>query len=291
LISTQGVLEQGFAMSFGSAIALAQQFASRKGAAAFPNLGASRSQFAQALMERINSPTLLDQGATSLCGPAVFLYNVLKREPEDFAKYVIELYETGSGHIRTLKVKAGTDCRNYHPLGSQVAAVDWVALASLRDSSNSFLDYDSASVEAGGITMPGTLTGWFRAANFSQVQNKTNIFFDSDLSTLVKASQLFSSGFVVCLFIGANLLTGKVGDTIIPDHWVSLSSAVRVDGHTTSQLSSLGKKVNGDEKLSTAGIGFDVFTWGETSYPVRKKRADLTVGTCIDYFYGYVAAK
>ena len=39
--------------------------------------GLSRSLFARALMDRINSPTMLDQGATSLCGPAVFLYNVL----------------------------------------------------------------------------------------------------------------------------------------------------------------------------------------------------------------------
>ena len=258
---------------------------------AFPNLTPTRSEFAQALMDRINSPTMLDQRQTSLCGPAVFLYNVLKREPEDFAKYVIELYETGSGHIRSLKVKPRIGCRNYHPLGPLGAAVDWVALASLRDSENSLLPYDSAEVEAGGITMPGALAGWFRAANFGQVENKTNIFFDSDLATLVKASQRFSSGSVVCLFIGANLLNGKVGDTIIPDHWVSLSSAVRVDGVSMTQLLSQGQKVNGDEKLAKAGINFDVFTWGQTSYPVRKERAGLTVETCIDYFYGYVAAK
>ena len=55
-------------MSFGSAIALIQQFATRPGIGAFPNLGLSRSLFAQALMDRVNSPTMLDQGATSLCG-------------------------------------------------------------------------------------------------------------------------------------------------------------------------------------------------------------------------------
>jgi hypothetical protein len=278
-------------MSFGSAIALVQQFASRKSAEAFPNLGLSRSLFAQALMDRINSPTMIDQGATSLCGPAVFLYNVLKREPEDFAKYVIGLYETGSGRIGSLQIKPGADCRNYRPLGAQVAAVDWVALASLRDGANAVLDYDSASVQVGGITLPGTLAGWFSAANFGQVENKTNLFFDSDLSTLVKASQRFSSGSVVCLLIGANLLTGRAGDTTIPDHWVSLSSPIRVDGVATTHLASQGDKINGDEKLAKAGIGFDVFTWGETSYPVTKRRAGLNVETCIDYFYGYVAAK
>jgi hypothetical protein len=77
--------------------------------------------------------------------------------------------------------------------------VDWVALASLRDGANMVLDYDSAGVQVGGITLPGTLAGWFGAARFGQVENKTNLFFDSDLSTLVKASQRFSSGSVVCL--------------------------------------------------------------------------------------------
>ena len=139
--------------------------------------------------------------------------------------------------------------------------------------------------------MPGTLAGWFRAANFSQVEDKTNIFFDSDLAALVKASQRFTSGSVVCLFIGSNLLNGRVGKTIIPDHWASLSSAVRVDGVTISQLSSRGQKIDDDEKLAKAGIAFDVFTWGETSYPVQKRRPGLTVETCIDYFYGYVSAK
>jgi len=242
-------------------------------------------------MNRLNSPTMLDQGHTSLCGPAVFLYNILKREPEDFAQYVIELYESGNGHIGSLKVKPGTDCRNYRPLATDVAAVDWVALASLRDSENSLLDYDTVSVEAGGITMPRALSAWFRAANFSQVENKTNIYFDSDLSTLVKASQLFSSGFVVCLFVGANVLLGQPGGTVIPDHWVGLSSAVRVDGVSIALLSSQGTKVNSDTKLAKAGIAFDVFTWGETSYPVQKQHAGLNVETFIDYFYGYVAAK
>jgi hypothetical protein len=278
-------------MSFGSAIALVSQFASRTGDAAFPHLGLSRSLFARALMDRINSPTMLDQGATSLCGPAVFLYNVLKREPEDFAKYVIGLYETGVGRIGSLVVEPGSDCRNYRPVGGQVAAVDWVALAGLRDGANAVLDYDSASVQVGGITLPGTLAGWFSAANFSQVENKTNLFFDSDLSTLIKASQRYSSGSVVCLLIGANLLSGGAGDTLIPDHWVSLTSPVRVDGAATAQLASQGDKVNSDDTLAQAGIGFDVFTWGETSYPVNKRRAGLTVETCIDYFYGYVAAK
>jgi hypothetical protein len=278
-------------MSFGSAIAQIQKFAARSGGAAFPNLGLSRQLFAQALMDRVNSPTMLDQGSTSLCGPAVFLYNVLKRYPDDFAKYVIDLYEKGTAKIGTLEVKPGADCRNYRPVADDVAAVDWVALASLRDGCNALLDYQSPSNEAAGITLPASLASWFRAANFRQVENRTNLFFDSDLSTVVKASNLFSAGAVVCLLIGGNLLTGRPGGSTIPDHWVCLSSPVKVDGAPVAPLVTLGDKVNKDPKLAKATITFDLFTWGETSYPVHKRRPKLTVETFVDYFYGYVAAK
>jgi hypothetical protein len=52
-----------------------------------------------------------------------------------------------------------------------------------------------------------------------------------------------------------------------------------------------GDKINTDDKLAKAGITFDVYTWGETSYAVNKRRPGLNVETCVDYFYGYVAAK
>lgn len=250
-----------------------------------------RGRSSRGLMDRVNSPTMIDQGDTSLCGPAVFLYNVLKREPEDFARYVIDLYETGQAKIGSLEIKPSTDCRNYRVVADEVTAVDWVALASLRDGRNALLDCQSPSNQAAGITLPASLASWFRAANLGQVENKTNLFFDSDLGTLIKASNLFSAGSVVCLLIGANLLRGRPGDTLVPDHWVALSSPVRVGGAPVAALASLGDKVNKDPKLAKEPISFDVFTWGEPSYPVTKRRPGVTVETCIDYFYGYVAAK
>src|SRR5688572_15142105 len=150
-------------MSSASAIAAIQAFASRTGPAVFPNLGTSRALFAQALSDRVRLPALMDQGSASLCGPAVFLFAVLRKNPEVFAKYVIDLYETGHGKIGGLVVSPGIDCRNYRPVGTAIAAVDWVALASLRDSTNVFSDYESHTNEASGITLPGTLAGWFTA--------------------------------------------------------------------------------------------------------------------------------
>jgi len=168
---------------------------------------------------------------------------------------------------------------------------DWVALASLRDGGNAVLDYDSPAVQLGGITLPSSLASWFRAANFAQVENRTNLFFDSDIQTLIQAGARFSSGATVCLFIGANLLSGREGGTAIPDHWVVLTSPIRIGGASMPSLVTMGSKVNGDARLAEAGISFDVFTWGDAGYPVRKRRPHLNVKTCVDFFYGFVAAK
>jgi hypothetical protein len=279
-------------LSFGSAIALVQKFSTRIGGGAFPNLGVSRSAFALDLMNRINSPSLLDQRVTSLCGPAVFLYSVLCKDPEVFAQYVIDLYETGQAKIGSLVVKPGSDCRNYAVVARKIAPVDWVALASLRDGSNALLDYDEPSVAAGGITLPSAVAGWFRSAGFKSVTNRTNIYFDSDLWTLLQANTERGAGAAVCLFVGSNLFSGTPGGTAIPDHWVALTSAVRIDGVSTASLLARGASaVNGDKNLAATGIGFDVFTWGDPGYPARRNRPTLSVETCIDYFYGYVSAK
>jgi hypothetical protein len=277
-------------MSFGDAIALVQKFATKTTPGAFPNLGVSRQQVAHDLMERINSPSAIDQGSSSLCGPAVFLFSLLHKSPEVFAKYVIDLYDTGQAKIGDLMVKPGQDCRNYRPV-SDVAPVDWVALASMRDGANKMFDYDSPGVQFGGITLPGDLATWFRKAGFAQVENRTNLLFDKDLLTLLRACEKLASGAAVCLFVGASLLSGGLGGTTIPDHWVSLTAPIRIDGATLASLLARGAKVNDDKTLAQSGISFEVFTWGETSYPVRKFRPQLTVKTCLDYFYGYVSAK
>lgn len=278
-------------MSFGAAIAAIQAFSQKSSPSAFPNLGVSRKKFAHDLMERINSASLLNQGATSLCGATVFLLAVLRRDPVTFARYVMDLYDRGEAKVGDLSVTPGRDCRSYRPSPSDVSPVEWVALAGLRDSSNAMLDYDSASVEAGGITLPATLAGWFRSANFRSVVNRTNLYFDSDLKTLLMAEQQYSSGAHVCLFIGANLLSGQLGGTTIPDHWVGLATPIRIDGKSALPLLTRGAAINDDATLAKASIAFDVFSWGESNFPVQKWRPNLTVETCIDYFYGFVAAK
>jgi hypothetical protein len=220
----------------------------------------------------------------------VFLYSVVSTMPESFARYAIGLYETGVGTIGNLVVKPRLACRTYQPNGIQ--DVDWVVLASLRDSTNTLLPYDTTAVELGGVTFPGTVAEWFRGAGFAQVEDRTNLFFDGDLHTLLKADQRRGAGCSVCLFVGADLFrNGRSSGTMIPDHWVRLASPILVDGKPSSAHLVRGASINDDAPLAKAAISFDVFTWGSPHRSVTQMRRGLTVETCIDYFYGFVAAK
>ncbi|MDR3213434.1 MAG: hypothetical protein LBT71_05900, partial [Azoarcus sp.] len=66
------------------------------------------------------------------------MYCIARENPDAYGEYVLDLAMTGEGRIGNLVVKPGTDCRKAGPDAKNIAPVDWVALASLRDTSNSF---------------------------------------------------------------------------------------------------------------------------------------------------------
>jgi hypothetical protein len=267
------------------ALAMVSQFSMRSGASAFPNLNVQRPVFAIQLSQRISAPEKINQGASSLCGPADFLYVLAVKNPMAFAQYAIDLYEKGSAWIGKLRVKPGGDCRDYRPQG--IVDVDWVILASLRDSSNHLLDYQDTGDEVAGITMPSGIAEWFdRSGYFTNIMNDTDVILDKGLYCLLKADQLLANGASVCLFLGANVLQNKSGGNIVPDHWVVLTSKVMLNGAAAAPLLTRGSSIDGDATLKGQPLSFDIFTWGGT-----QNIGPIQLSKFLDYFYGYVSAK
>jgi hypothetical protein len=267
-----------------------REFEKRDGDEAFTNI--ERRKVAKQLRDRIENPSLINQGLSSLCGPAVFIYCLAKRKPKLYAKYIIDLYEKGEAKIGRLKVKPGMDCKNFDPIAEyEILEADWIALAGLRDSENDFFDYDNPNDQLPGITMPGDIAKWFAFSDFLAIRQNTNIFFDKSLYTLLQAHKKYISGACVCLFVGAHVLQGIPNGRSPADHWVVLNSPISIDGKPVSKLVAQGKKVNQDESLLSKKIQFSLYTWARDSYPVNKYDPGLTVGKFLDYFYGYVAAQ
>jgi hypothetical protein len=237
-------------------------FANFTGKGAFPNL--SHAQVLLGIRNRLANPDMMDQGSASLCGPASFLYCLIKDDPEAWVTYVTELYMKGNARIRSLEVKPSRDCLNANPGG--IKPVDWVALASLRDSENTFFDYQDSSNEVGGISMPNTLASWFQRAGYRGVVNNTNVFFTKGADTL-KSALMMSMSSRVCLFVDADMVNkpnSQGGTFTTANHWIVLTG---------------GTGIQGDK------LNMKIWTWGKT-----RNFIGFDTSRVVSNFYGYVAA-
>jgi hypothetical protein len=231
----------------------------------FPRI--APDQVVKELRERVNDPSTQDQMNTSLCGPAAFFYCVLNYKPELYVQYVIDLLTTGKARIDSLTVEPSLACRAYDP-GSKIAAVDWIALASLRDSENTVINYESADQDVPAITRPATLASWLRVVGYQSVRDNTNYYFCKGRKEIDAVIRDISLSLDVCLLVNKNILdvaTSKMKSTFC-NHWIVASDT---------------PKLNGDQ------IEISVYTWGQIlKIP---QHGSLSVREFCLNFYGYVS--
>jgi hypothetical protein len=216
---------------------------------AFPNI--KRADMVAGLQARLAAPWTIHQADASLCGPASLMYSLASLKSALYAQYVVELYQLGQVRLGHLSVVPGPGCKKYKPVIAmgRIHPVDWVALASLRDSENEGLfAYDEASDQIGGITLPGKLVDWFKASGFRADANYTNFVVNKDVGCIRGAANRFSQRHTVCLFIDANLILAPTDPfPHIANHWAVMAAPVSIKGkHVTTSLYSWGKiqKVN-----------------------------------------------
>jgi len=237
----------------------------------FPKL--SRSAIAEGLRARVDNPNLINQGDTSLCGSAAVVTALAKTRVVDYVKAVIELYNFGAAEIRKMGsgsgnswyIAPGKDVRNYKP-SPKTAEVDWIIMASIRDSENWLLDYEKESNDASAITRGATVADWLRKAGYAEVIDKTNNVFSKDVEELQQAADLYKKDYQVCLLIDTNALNGKTSFISYPKHWVILASDIDY----------------------VPFMRMEVYSWGEKLILPKQK---MELVSFVRYFYGFVAAK
>jgi hypothetical protein len=246
-------------------------FLQREGVTYFPQL--QRDEIGISLLLRIAKPSLMDQNPASVCGPADLLFTVASDDPRRYAWFAIDLFEKGRASIGRFLIVPGSGVRSYAPAPGAMDQADWMTMASIRDSENAFLAYDTVDKEFAGITLPGTLADWFSRAGYSDVQEETNLYFTKGTGTIDDANHLFAKGYRIALFINAHMLTGPTqsNSSVLetPDHWVVLRSPIDQSG---------GK------------VRLKIFTWGNGDYQIPQGDP-LSVNDFLGNFYGYVAAK
>lgn len=182
----------------------------------------------------------------------------------DLYKQVVkELWVSGETKIGTLKIKPSNGCR--HPSTffkednrPKTPPIDWMTLASLRDSENNLFAYDSPDDQAQGITIAGDLKTWFEKSGAKILYDiNTNITTQiigphltlADLCRL--NSYIRPDTHVVVLIASSLLIYGEKSKT--KDHWIVWTDKLKLlNGQDITEQTSLTEKIQ-----------LELFSWGK----------------------------
>jgi hypothetical protein len=242
-------------------------FAANPAAGKFPHL--DRATIAAGLLARLEDPTKIDQGHTGLCPSAAVVYTLARTNAVGYAKAVTELFDQGKTKIGDWTLDPCDDLRNYAPpSNTDVPQVDWIIMASIRDSENWFIDYQSESDNGGA--WGNEVAKWLRKAGYKEVVEDWNYVCNKTIPNLKKAEELYEKDYQVCLLIDKDLLEGETSIISRPNHWVVLADKIA----TTY--------------APKGAVYATVFTWGKKRNIPAKA---MILDDFIDYYYGFVAAK
>lgn len=245
-----------------------------------------RARVAKAHGQQAPSPNRVsafpNQQETSLCGPAAFFYALLMDRPDLYTQAITELWETGETTIGKLHIKPSHSCRNpsnfsRNAEGDRISAIDWISLASLRDSENTLLDYDSPSDQVAGITLPSKIISWFSQAGatvlFDNIQYRWHINHQQFLELM---NHLSPDAHVTAL-VSASMVEGGVG--VGKNHWIVWEQIPHTQNGPISDTT-------GQEEVITSS---SLFSWGYVGHQVTRS---YTVGQLeSDLFGGLVFSR
>jgi len=276
-----------------------------------------RQVFLEVLKERATNPYSISQSNTPLCGPAAFLYCVATRRAntDDYERYVLELATTGVGWLGRLKVAPSRGCRNASlaviaPRTKKeieaIAPIDWIALASLRDTANPILNMNNPGSNMAGITLGNDMVNWFSKTGWYSggVGNFSNPGFPKSLRHLFDINMRQNSD--ICLLIHAGGLDNPVPKSGpkktwagTANHWIVLSGRInrgnqtpicgnmpasQKDREKREQILRQERQIQ-QESQQDEYISFSYWTWRRGCRSLRKTTADF-----LPYYYGYVSA-
>ncbi|MEQ1975424.1 hypothetical protein [Xenorhabdus sp. SGI240] len=193
-----------------------------------------KSKIESQIQDRLSKKNYPTQGDASLCGPAAFFYCLQMDRPDIYEQAAHELWKYGKTKIGQLEIKPGDGCLHpkgsfYDQYGSRISGLDWITLASLRDSENMIFSYDEVDDQAAGVTMWGKLTEWFEKAGYEKIFSNISLMHSNkeDIETL---NGYIDQGYHVVSLISAGMLE-NMEETSGKNHWISWRSKAEKDAN------------------------------------------------------------
>jgi hypothetical protein len=195
---------------------------------------ASRADVASSIDSRLADLGGLQQLHTPLCGPAAVVYEVLRRRPDLYAQWAVELWQTGSITLKGERHSISAGLRRSAIQGGMSRA-DWIVLASLRDIENWVFDLQAGDVDdwanVDGITGPWAMKGWIETLLCGWGTNMETSLVYGEYDDLELAGRYVANGGVAFINVNVDALRKHDGGNL-PDHWMALTAAPRIDRQT-----------------------------------------------------------
>jgi len=302
-----GVSPLPYPAALTTALALANSFrAQTSSTSAFPQF--TKQVILDGITDRITKPSDIDQAYTSLCGPSAFYYTLTRNRPDLFVRAAIDLYVTGKAKLGNLSINPSQSMKSYSlPSNAAMNPVDWIILASLRDSQNSIFNYDEISDEIGGITYPGDIISWYDKVGF-KTTNNASVTGTAGIENLLRAHETRRNHQSVSLLIDAKIIQAssyrKGQMAMFPNHWVVLSSDVFIDsmllnGGLALQLKTERENSQNEDvgdfddigKDFVHNVSFNVYSWGTTTQKLggRTGTGSIDLETFLNNYFGFVS--
>lgn len=223
-------------------------------------------------MEHFDYP---NQGGTSLCGPAAFFYCLLRDRPDIYEQAAKELWQYGTTKIGNLRIIPSKGCHNPNghfndAYGSVISGLDWVTLASLRDTESTILSFDTIDSPLSGATTWWVLAKWFEKAGYEKVFSNVGIT-QAGIKGINDLNKYTSEkGYKVVTLICDSLLENSASPEAltVPTHWIIWNGAVT-------------QAPNGD-------INLPLFSWGTVGELIKKNK---DINFFIKRFFGGMVFK
>lgn len=262
------------------ALKMIDDFAARQGGGRFTKL--SREKIANGLRARVQTPSMINQASGGVCGPASVVYSLALNRPVDYVAAVTGLFDFGAATIKTWQLKPDRElldkpCPPPNPKYPPFEEVDWIILASIRDSENWFFDYHTDEDTSDG-TSDWELKRWMEKAGFTDIQSDNGGYFYTTMADkermLQKVLELQKKDYRVIIAINASIMDSVLQTSpklAGADHVVVIRDTFVIPADRNDP------------------IRIPVFTWGrKTTIP---EAGGLKYGQFLEHFASYVAGK
>lgn len=237
------------------------QFANSNLPSKWPHI--NKTDLLNDIRQTVADPYRVNQNRTPFCGPASITFELVRKQPIQYVRFLKQLYEIGQFKTKTGKiVKAGRKLlASKKP--DEISVADWVFIGTLRDAKNLFVSVkseggtDFPSRIAGGTGVPAMKSWTKHVLGFRKAKYKSAIFF-GDIKTLKKANSALRRGGVAFPVIHKGLIEEIYtdwGGPQIPNHWVVFLGNLQVKRRNVAD-----------------SVQFDLYSWGQKFHIKTDKR-------------------